>query len=53
MTFEQISLERMDELFGVANFSGIEDIGRAAKNPHDEEEKGHAETVETPVHHEK
>ena len=25
-----ISLERMDELFGVANFSDIEDVGKAA-----------------------
>lgn len=25
----QISLERMDELFGTANFSGIEDVGLA------------------------
>ncbi len=37
----------MDELFGVASFAGIEDIGRAAKNPHDEEEKGHTEVAGT------
>ena len=29
-----ISLERMDELFGVANFSGIEDVGVAAQTGH-------------------
>lgn len=28
----QLSLERMDELFGVADFSGIEDLGTAAKH---------------------
>ncbi len=26
-----LSLERMDELFGVANFSDIEDVGKAAE----------------------
>lgn len=26
-----ISLERMDELFGVANFGDIEDVGKAAQ----------------------
>ena len=40
----------MDELFGVANFSGLEDIGRAAKNPHDPEEKGQIEAVESVSH---
>lgn len=28
----QISLERMDELFGVADFSHVEDVGLAAKH---------------------
>lgn len=28
----QLSLERMDELFGVADFSGIEDLGTATKH---------------------
>lgn len=27
----QISLERMDELFGVIDFSGLPDVGRAEK----------------------
>ena len=27
-----ISLERMDELFGTANFSDIEDVGKAAED---------------------
>ena len=31
MKYSQISLERMDELFGVADFSNIEDMGIAAK----------------------
>ena len=29
-----ISLERMDELFGTANFGDIEDVGVAAKTGH-------------------
>lgn len=29
-----ISLERMDELFGVANFSDIEDVGVAGQTGH-------------------
>ena len=29
-----ISLERMDELFGVANFGDIEDVGVAAQTGH-------------------
>lgn len=28
----QLSLERMDELFGVADFSGIENLGTATKH---------------------
>lgn len=34
MTFVylQISLERMDELFGVADFHGLEDVGLAAQH---------------------
>lgn len=31
-----ISLERMDELFGAADFSGLEDVGMAAKHETDE-----------------
>ncbi|KAK3935538.1 putative MFS quinate transporter [Diplogelasinospora grovesii] len=41
-----ISLERMDELFGTADFSGLEDVGKAAKQVHDEEEKGVTENRE-------
>ena len=39
-----ISLERMDELFGVANFGDIEDVGVAAQ--HGISEKGEAMQVE-------
>ena len=42
----QISLERMDELFGVTSFDGIEDIGRAAIKALDDEEGTHVEAAE-------
>ncbi len=38
----------MDELFGVADFSGLEDVGMAAKHVHDpgDVEATHAEAKE-------
>lgn len=36
----------MDELFGVTNFDGIEDIGRAGLKGFNDEEQGHVEVVE-------
>lgn len=41
---EQISLERMDELFGAADFSNIEDVGVAAKQARKMED--HEDTTE-------
>lgn len=35
----QISLERMDEIFGTADFSRIEDVGIAAKLAAEEEKE--------------
>ena len=40
-----LSLERMDELFGVADFKDVEDVGVAAQ--HAREEKAHEVQVET------
>ncbi len=39
----QISLERMDEIFGAADFSHVEDVGLAAKHAKEvkEEEDDH------------
>lgn len=34
----QISLERMDEVFGVADFSNVEDVGQAARHAKDDED---------------
>lgn len=39
----QISLERMDEVFGTADFSKVEDVGLAAKRA--VEEDGSVHTV--------
>jgi len=41
-----ISLERMDELFGVADFRHVEDVGRAAQNAKQQEIEGTAIHVE-------
>jgi len=41
-----ISLERMDELFGVASFQGVEDIGEAAQHARADVEKSQAIQVE-------
>ena len=30
LTIDQLTLERMDEMFGVTDFSGVEDVGKAA-----------------------
>lgn len=39
----QISLERMDELFGVTDFSGIKDVGVAAESAKADIEATHIE----------
>lgn len=41
----KISLERMDELFGVADFSNIEDVGVAAKQARNKEDALEVEHV--------
>ena len=41
---EGVSLERMDELFGVADFKNIEDVGIAAQ--HAEQEKAQEIQIE-------
>lgn len=40
-----ISLERMDELFGVANFGDIEDVGEAARHGTEKTEELRVESV--------
>lgn len=41
----QMSLERMDELFGVADFSKVDDVGVAAKHAREAEDIEHTDEV--------
>lgn len=41
-----VSVERMDEIFGVANYAAVEDLGTAAQHARDDLEKSRAETRE-------
>lgn len=42
-----ISLERMDELFGVARFDNVEELGKAAKGVDEDVDMGSAEQIES------